>query len=419
MASFDPELHLRLLGERGILNGVERSRGRDSPQADVALALIAIGAIDLEQATEIVEGYALAAGLRNGEGMARWRVQTGSNAPTTPEQRRTVLCQATLERPNEEILVRSVTLTKSETRLSVLIRSRSPGLGRRHPMGRGRPGGGMFSYPIRDDRGGKGTTSFGGGGSDTEWRGRLTSSQPLAVGSEWIELDGTRIDLVDTPSPSTVTIEPLENDDPVSNYVWRWLATVSQHGLHLDLAPVLDVLRLAGGLRFDDQQLAVIRQAAESRRFGRQSRSGPPPGRIDGVPEEWRSFLDPKPKHRGASGRVALAATAPPFDGLTVVADELTSDVDGWQVEVEISPGINFGPFGRSLSSLRVAWWAVDDRGQYYLGHMGSYSGGSDGAVGTLEFSPALDGDAKSLTLLPSGPTERARIEFPLDWSEQ
>jgi hypothetical protein len=416
MAQFDPQLHLRLLGERGILNGDERGRGRNSPLMEAALALTAIGAIGLEEATEIVESYALAAGLRNGEGMARWRIQTGSNAPATPESRRTILCQATLERPNEEIFVRSVTLTPSETRLRVLIRARGVGLSHRHRMGRG-PAAVMFSYPIRDDRGGKGTTSFGGGGSDSEWRGRLISSQPLAVNAEWLELDGTRIELVDTPSPSTVTIETLANDNQASNYVWRWLATNDRHGPPLQLDPLLEVLSLAAGLQFDDQQLEAINQAAESRRFRGQSQSGPATGPIDGVPEEWRSFLHPKPKRRGASGRVALAATTPPFDGLTVAADELTSDMQGWQVEVDISPGINFGPFGRSLSSLRVAWWAVDDRGQYYLGHMSASNGGPDGTAGTLEFSPALDGDAKRLTLLPSGPTERARIEFPLDWS--
>jgi hypothetical protein len=418
MALFDAELHLRLLGERGILSDAERRRGRNSPLMEAALALIAIGAIDLEQATEIVESYALAAGLRNGEGMTRWRIQTGSNTPATPEFRRTILCQATVERPNEEILVRSVTLTPSETRLRVLIRARGVGVSHRHRMGRG-PAAVMFSYPIRDDRGGKGTTSFGGGGSDSEWRGRLISSQPLAVDAEWLELDGTRIELVDTPSPSTVTIEPLENDNPASNYVWRWLATADRHGPQVQVEPVLDALSLAGGPGFDDRQLAVIRLAAESLRFGGQLQSGPDPGPVDGVPQEWQSFLNRKPKRRAAAGRVALAATTPPFDGLTVVADELTSDMQGWQVEVEISPGINFGPFGRSLSSLRVAWWAVDDGGQYYLGHMSSSNGGPDGTAGTLEFSPALDGDAKSLTLLPSGPTERARIEFPLEWSDQ
>jgi hypothetical protein len=418
MAPFDPELHLRLLGERGLLTADDRGRGRQSALMEAALALAAIGAIGLEQATEIVESYALAAGLRNGQGMARWRVQTGSNAPSASGPRRTVLCHATLERPNEEILVRSVTLTSSETRVSVLIRARDDGRGRQHRLRHG-PRPTMFKYPLRDDRGGKATTSFNGHSSDTEWTGRLVSSDPLAVDSEWIELDGTRIELVDTPSPSTVTIEPLENDDPASSYIWRWLATTDRPGPQLQLDAVLDALDLAAGVRFDDREMEAINQAAGWRRFRGQPQSGPSLSSVDGVPEEWRSFLNPGPKRRRVSGRVALAAATPPFDGLVVVADELTSHMEGWQVEVEISPGISFGPFGRSLSSLRVAWWAVDDRGQYYLGHMGSSSGGPDGTAGTVEFSPALDGDAKRLTLLPSGPSERARIEFPLDWSEQ
>jgi hypothetical protein len=321
----------------------------------------------------------------------------------------------TLERPKEEILVRSVKLSPRETRVNVLIRAQS--IGRAGRNRRPGPMAAMFSYPISDDRGNRGSTNFSGGGSETEWRGHLTSSKPLAVDAEWIELDGTRIELVDKPNASTVTVEPVEKDDPVSSYLWRWFATMDRHGPHLVLEPVLDALRLAGGLQVGEPLLAFMRQAAESRRFGGNSPQGPPPGPVDGVPAEWQSLLNPKPNRRTAHGTVALVAITPPFDGFTVTVDELNADAQGWQLEVDISPGIMHGPFNRSLSDLRIAWWAVDDRGQYYLGQAGSFSSSPESASGTLEFRPALDAGAKTLVLLPTGATERARIEFPLDWS--
>jgi len=111
---------------------------------------------------------------------------------------------------------------------------------------------------------------------------------------------------------------------------------------------------------------------------------------------------------------MALAAVTPPFDGFTVNVDELESDESMWTVGIDIRPGLSQGRFATSLDARRVAWWAVDDLGQYYLGDLGSYSGSADSATGTLEFTLALDRRATRLTLLPSGPTERARIEFPL-----
>lgn len=99
------------------------------------------------------------------------------------------------------------------------------------------------------------------------------------------------------------------------------------------------------------------------------------------------------------------------------MADELTADEHSWQVEVEVAPAMAHGPFNVSLEDRRVAWWALDDLGQHYLGHFSNFSGGTDRSSGTLEFGPGLDRAARTLTLLPTGPTERARIEFPLNWS--
>jgi len=199
MAPFDPELYLRLLGERGLLGSFEaRNRGFDGELFEAARALIAVGAIELPDATEIVEGYELASGLRNGRGPRQhFHRSAPPSSPANPEPRRTVLCNVTIERPTEEIRVRSVTLSPNETRMRVLIRTP---LGRRRRSSQRGPMAARFNYQVTDDRGGKSTTHFGGGGNDHEWRGQLTTSQPLAMDTAWIELDGARIELVDSAS---------------------------------------------------------------------------------------------------------------------------------------------------------------------------------------------------------------------------
>ncbi len=439
MAPFDAELHLRLLGERGLARTADPQRREHNAElTEAARALVAVGAIDLADATEVVEGYELAESLRHGRGLWRRRprpaattattapnapnartARTAPTAPTAPEPRRTVLCNVSLERPTEEIQVRSVTLTSSETRLSVVIRARSgPGLGARRRAQPQRPMKAMFSYPVTDDRGANSSTEFTGGGNDREWRGRLTANPPLAMDTAWIELDGTRIELVDVAGPCTVSIEPIPDGDIALRYLWHWLAADERHGPQLALDPVLDALIGAGWLRADDPQIATMRYAYESRRpWHGQAHGGSALAPTAGAPPEWRSFLNPRPGRRNARGAIALTAVTPPFDGITVMADELTADEHGWRVEVDVTPGIVHGPFGASLEDLRVAWWAVDDLGQHYLGHFGSFSGGADGSSGTLEFGPGLDRAATTLTQLPTGTTERARIGFPLQWS--
>jgi hypothetical protein len=328
-----------------------------------------------------------------------------------------VVCDATVEHSSDEIRIRSITLSASATKLNVRIRrsmATSVGPMRRRPMM------GLPSYAVADDRGTKSKTSFTGGGGDQEWRGTLTSAQPLAVDTAWIEFDGTRIELVDESNHCVVSVEPVPDAVPAIRYLWHWLAAGQRHGPQVAIDPLLDALIVGGYLNADDPQLALIRYAAETQNPRMpQGQGGPHREPMDGAPPEWRSFLGPRAARRAARGAVAVVAVAPPFDELPVTVDELYADEQGWQIEVDIGPGLVHGPFGGSLEAPRIAWWAVDDRGQYYLGQLGSFSGGSEGTTGTVQFGPALDRAAKTLTLLPTGPTERARIEIPLHWSER
>ncbi len=85
MGPFNAELYLRLIGERGLLAGSARQRGHDVELFEVARVLVAVGAIDLTDATEIVDGYDRAFGLRSGQGPRRFHRQAPQKPTAAPE----------------------------------------------------------------------------------------------------------------------------------------------------------------------------------------------------------------------------------------------------------------------------------------------------------------------------------------------
>jgi hypothetical protein len=179
---------------------------------------------------------------------------------------------------------------------------------------------------------------------------------------------------------------------------------------------VLDALIASGRLSADDPVIEAVRTVSE--RWQPRSRGANAPTALPvDAPAGWRSIVAPTPRRRTAQGAIVVAAAPPPFDGITLMVDTLTADTHGWELEVDITPGIAHGPFNLSLDDVRFAWWAVDDQGQYYLGYFGNFSGGAGHVSGTIEFTLPLDSAAKAVTLLPTGPTERARIEVALTWT--
>jgi hypothetical protein len=65
-----------------------------------------------------------------------------------------------------------------------------------------------------------------------------------------------------------------------------------------------------------------------------------------------------------------------------------------------------------------VAWWAHDDRANYYLGHINGWSGGgaNSHSQGDIEFA-RLDPKARELTIAVTTLRARALIKVPLEWS--
>ncbi|HEX3615103.1 MAG TPA: hypothetical protein VHU61_01090 [Solirubrobacteraceae bacterium] len=423
MAPFDPELYLRLLGERELIRrGSDRGNAPNGELIEAARALVEVGAIERAIASEVIDGYDLAAGLRAARGL--WRrnrpgalaQRRASAAAAAAPERRMVICDVRLERPNEEIRIRTVTLSEAETRFAVKVRQFDPP---NSSASRVRPSQPALNYTVIDDRGARCGTRFSGMGSEREWHGRLTTDSPLAVDTAWIEFDGTRFELEDVPGTSTITIEPVPQGDPALGYLWFWLTSVQRHFHQSGATPVIDALVAAGSVDAEDPQLELIRELAENggawRHGGRQA--GGPQAGLGDAPPEWRSLLAPR-QQRAATGSISLIAVTPPFDGFTVALNEISTDNDAWTLEFDVSPGIMHGPFGHSLDDRRLAWWAVDDLGQHYLGELNGSAGGPDQTTGTLQFRPAIDRRAKRLTVLPTGRHERARIEFPLAWGE-
>jgi hypothetical protein len=105
----------------------------------------------------------------------------------------------------------------------------------------------------------------------------------------------------------------------------------------------------------------------------------------------------------------------PVFDGHSALITTLQSDEDGFQIDVDVSPGdVLHGPFHSNLGSSGLVWWAADDRGGHYLGQIGSWSSGPDRGQGEIHFWPALDPKARELRIMPTGETKRAVITVPL-----
>lgn len=429
MKPFDAELYLRLLGEETLV--VPGSPGRDpwgSPVNEPARALVAVGAIAAEDAEKVIDEYALARALRDEDAhhlhhrlvMRRMQVTPPQNA-APPKPRRVVACDAHIEIGHGTLHVRHVILAEDETKLGVtwhasLSPSASPN--RRQGMFPGHPGGPPMPR-VLDDRGSSANTHFSGGGSEYAWVGTLHTDSPLAADTAWIELDGTRLDLMDTPPSFEIAVEPLPEQPPAHRYLWQRLAAPDRHhGRSELLDPVLEALIAAGELEPDDPIIPQARRVAGLI----PQHPGPwsPAGGASGLPEPWQSLLRRAGRSDGPAGSIAIGAITPEFDGFTVAVFSLDSAPEHFSAEVETTPGVTHRhPFSSEINPREIAWWAADDRGNHYLGTMGSWSGGHQTSEGQIQFTPALDPKARRLDILPTAQTSRARISVPLPWTDQ
>jgi hypothetical protein len=441
VAEFDAELHLRLAGERILVD--RRGDGVwQTPLDAVAHALVAVGALPAATAQGIVDDYYLALASRSGEephfrhhrqiraqqAAAGAASAAGAAADEVP-QFRAVSCGQPIEQPWGLLLINYVVLSAEATVLHVTMRP-SAALGGRfgrihpaalrlgiaahgpvpHPMSAGVPG----QLTLTDDQGTSVTAGFSGGGSDTEWIGEFEARPGLILDTAWIEVLGQRIELMDDPGPGVeVWVEPVAEQDPGRRYLQARLAMLLQVHEDAPLDTTIDALVAAGALAPNDPAIAEARAVARQHARGGSGRSG---GRRR-LAEPWRSLLAGGGR-AGPGGRVMVGAATPQFDGVTVAVLAVHSTEEEFTADVEISPGLHHWHAGLTLvDEPMLTWWAADDRGGHYLGQPGGWHSSEERAGGQIEFWPALDPAASRLDIMPTTLTQRAVIRVPLNWA--
>jgi hypothetical protein len=378
-------------------------------------------------AQRVLRDYSLAQSLRSGDGhhhIARMRRLPRAKARTL-RFKRAVPVDIVIEDPHGRLEIRYVTIGDQEISLAIVHRPPPEPRSTRRGTGRmmfGRGAGLPWGAPaptLTDDRGNTTTLSFSGGGSDTEWNGRLSAGDQLAPDTRWLELDGHRIELDATPVRAEVSVDQLDETDPAHRYLWQRLAVPQPHGMPQAIDPAVDALIAAGVLAPEDPVIAELKTVRERMpHHPHHHRHNRGIGRIRSLPEPWRSLLRRVGKNDGPSGTIVLGAATPLFDGHRVGILSVQSDASGFSAEIEATPGMMHARFGGQAGE-QLAWWARDDKGNHYLGSPGQWSTSGDYSSGEINFWPALDPRAQRLELLPTATTARAVMEFPLQWASR
>ena len=406
--AFDGELYLRLTGERMLLDGGDPNRSLWAPPiVEAARALAAVGAIDADRAQMVVDDYSLAIALRQEGRQPRHRAvrqqhsgQTvGLWAPPPLKPRRVIACDRVIEHSAGILRIRSVSLGEDGTSVAVKLRVAAP-----HPN----------VVTLGDAQGTTARAHFsGGGGSREEWSGRFTADQPLARDTAWIDIDGERLELSEAPPALEVRVESLPDEDPAMRYLWRQVATTTHlHHPPESLEVAIDALIAAGALAAGNPALDDLRTVLA--RF--QPGSAPAVGNRR-VPDPWQSLLAGRSRGAGPTGTVTFGAVTAELDGISLVVMNLESSGDGFEIEVETTADLMQMLFHSNVEQTNLAWWAADDRGNYYLGEIGSWSNWSPYRRGGVDFRPPLDRKARRLELMPTATTVRAVINVPLQWA--
>ncbi|MGH3068175.1 MAG: hypothetical protein ACRDND_00575 [Streptosporangiaceae bacterium] len=440
MAQSDAELYLRLTGERALLDRFSDGDPSENAALDAAAhALVAVGAMMAGAAQAIVDDYDLASAYRTGQRQRHHRaLQRAARKAATSRRAqpalRAVPCHRLIEQPWGQLILRYVVLSDEVTDLHVTMRPVPPPEGRsRSAAYRGRLAGGgprpwgAGSYrtglglpgqvTVADDRGTTSTASFSGGGGITEWHGEYQARPPLAPDTAWIDVYGERIEL---PGPSSgraeVRVEPCPDGDPAHGYLRARLASLAESHSSGAMETAIEALVAAGTLPPGDPAIAEVRAVADVLFAGH----GPAPGSTTALPEPWRSMLPRRGQGGGPQGEVAVGATTPPFDGITLAILAVRSADESFTADVEVIPALMYSHWaGDSVGTPLVAWRAEDDRGHHYLGQQAEWHSAPDRSGGQIQFWPALDPAARVLDITPTTMAARAVIRVPLEWGEE
>jgi hypothetical protein len=261
---------------------------------------------------------------------------------------------------------------------------------------------------IRDDQG---TTATGhqaqgswGGGS---WQSSYRTDVPLSPETQWIEVDGTRIELPERRPAPEVHLEEIEPMDPLRAMLYgEIMSTDRRHGggdtVDIACRALIDI----GALAEDDPLLLDIRQIA-----GAVASATP----VSGLAEPWASLVARFSKTDGPEGRLAIGAVIDDLEGYSIRLDALTSDAGSFSISLAVSPGTPLLRFpGLELDPSPIVWWAEDDRHNVYVAFFDNGGGGDTLAEGQVTSLASLDPKATELRLLPTASGTRAVVTVPL-----
>lgn len=346
---------------------------------------------------------------------------------------RFLMSSTLLAHPWGTIEVRYVVLASDSTTVTVTMTQ--------HPEFYG-SGSGMYlapwgnGYPdpmtLRDDQGAttKADARPSGVCSEEVWHATFHADRPLAVNTAWVEIDGHRLVLAEPPGGIDVHLEPGPESDPAREHLWR---RVAEHFAEppcyakTPLEPTIEALVAAGTLTWEDPEvqdaLAVVsataslgglapfpteQVAAQVHELGNRT-----------VPEPWASLLAARARGHGPNGLIVIGATTPTFDGVTIQVVALDSTPESFDLDVRIHDATAGRPGDLHFGQPQVTWWAKDDRGNAYLGHLGTewpHGHVSGFGFGQVSYRPPLDPTATWLDLMPTTATSRAVVRVPLRW---
>jgi hypothetical protein len=416
---FDPELYLRLLGERALAKGEDLSNHHGQAALPEAVAALSVnGVISPELAAEINSDYSFASMVSQESPMLAHQRR---NRPTTPvaavnpepvAAQRTYALDARLRVLGGWLRVGVLSADSEGGRFQAAFVSDTK---------LDHTSGGPPALAVTLPSGHSSQTSFRGGWGDYQAEGHFSFRADLGAPLPWLEIAGHRLELPAPAPPTPVQIETFSSEGRAMRYLWQLVGDFNTRQNHSGLAnrAASEALVRAGLIAPDHPELQAVLWVADARagqghRMLRRHRRGPgPPAAADipaGVPANWQSVLASPVTGPGPEGTLALAAATPVFDHLSVAVNALRSELNSATLEVTATSTL--------FNSRRgpVVFWAEDDRGNHYLGETGSWGGGgADTTNGEIAFG-SLHPKARSLTLAVTSLDARALIPVTLDW---
>lgn len=416
----DPETYLRLAFERTLL-----SHGSGNPMQEgfegavISRALTAAGTLDQETAQRVLDEYELARALRQPQ-RGRMLMHRRSMAMSQRQRfstERVAICDRDFEHGNEQWTLLRVLFSDDATRLDLsgVGPPGKRGNPRRHSAMRSLPGG-MAPHPhpqtlaLADDQGTAATARVGQSSwGDGSWEATYTSDVPLSPDTQWIEVDGSRLELPERHPALEVCVEDIEPMDPLRAVLYREILSTDRRQGGADTVEIASrALVATGALGEDDAMLVELRRIADA-----VANATP----VSGLPEPWTSLLARFSKGDGRSGALPIGAVIDDLEGFSIRLDALFSEPGSFSISLAISPGtplLRHFP-GMGVEPSPITWWAEDDRTNAYVAFSDRGGGGGNLAAGQVTSLAPLDPKSTELRLLPTGTRTRAVVTVPLD----